>query len=377
MNPKYNINFQTSYICNVLRIIAAETVVVGHSINFFHLFKGKHHLDFPYIESIGVIIFFIISGYLITFSIFSRHQFFYNYFINRFIRIYISLIPCMIIIYLINYIVANYFPTNNFSFNISFKNFFFNLLMLQNYDIVGFSNHAPKIIIFIFGHHTFGTKYGPLWTLSLEWWLYMSIGFLIYHFEEIINFKIRFILPFLICSIVPFYNIIGGYGSGLALIWLMSSLGYFIKFLPLSKIINPIKIFYIILIITFISISRFISTQYNSYDFLFDFLLLLLIFSLLFPSFTSSYNTKYFIIPKVVKFISQYTFTLYLIHFSIIKLIYSTLHNNSSPIILVTINLIFSNIIAILIANFTEQKYKLLINWLYSVNYSNKSLIKF
>jgi peptidoglycan/LPS O-acetylase OafA/YrhL len=54
---------ESSYILNILRVFAAQAVLVGHSLSMFGLSK-----TFGYMASVGVIVFFLLSGYLITHS---------------------------------------------------------------------------------------------------------------------------------------------------------------------------------------------------------------------------------------------------------------------------------------------------------------------
>ena len=94
---------------NILRVVAAELVVFGH---LFWWWYGGHPLIA--VASFGVVLFFALSGLLISNSVFSksasRHYAFREYFIDRFARIYSGLIPALLLVVIIDGLHIIIFP---------------------------------------------------------------------------------------------------------------------------------------------------------------------------------------------------------------------------------------------------------------------------
>jgi peptidoglycan/LPS O-acetylase OafA/YrhL len=202
------------FVLNVLRVIAAQGVVFGHAISFFNIFASIQPPRGIYIQNISVVIFFLLSGFLITKSLVNAYlnDSFLEYFSNRFIRIYVTLIPCLFFITLIDFLSINissdtYLYAN--SFNI--KTFFGNIFMLQDFPI--------NLSI---------TSYGscrPLWTLAIEFWLYISAGFMFLYVKKYTYFSWKMKIIALFSFIVPFNNLCAGRGNCLTLFWLLGGGG--------------------------------------------------------------------------------------------------------------------------------------------------------
>ena len=79
----------TSVALDLLRAIAAQMVCVGHAINFFAWDRRLTRL--PLLQNVGVLLFFLISGFLITYTLFERSRDpgygFWQFCVERFARI--------------------------------------------------------------------------------------------------------------------------------------------------------------------------------------------------------------------------------------------------------------------------------------------------
>ena len=115
-----------SIVLDIVRIAAAELVCVGHIIAWNGINKrfnpkiGNFPLELSLMADIGVVLFFIISGLLISNSVFSKmsdnNYRFGMYFIDRFARIYSGLIPCMIVILILDSIHVSFFYNHYLSY---------------------------------------------------------------------------------------------------------------------------------------------------------------------------------------------------------------------------------------------------------------------
>ena len=94
----------TSVMLDLLRAIAAQMVCVGHAISFF--VPQWRPTRLPYMQNAGVLLFFLISGFLITYTLIERSKDpaygFRQFFIERFARIYSGLIPALAFIAIID-----------------------------------------------------------------------------------------------------------------------------------------------------------------------------------------------------------------------------------------------------------------------------------
>ena len=63
------ISATVSDFLNILRIIAAACVVLGHGFSIFKIGPLQDTKYFPNIQSLAVLVFFILSGFLTSFSL--------------------------------------------------------------------------------------------------------------------------------------------------------------------------------------------------------------------------------------------------------------------------------------------------------------------
>lgn len=148
----------------IIRIVAAQCVLVGHLFSFLGLTALASGEYFPHIQSLAVIVFFMLSGFLTDYSlrrkITKNEQFcFRDYLFNHYSRIFGSLIPALLFIALVDGTILSLLPERYSAANdFTWKAFFVNFLM------------------FPYRFIPFGTG-RPLWTLFYEWWLYIVYGY--------------------------------------------------------------------------------------------------------------------------------------------------------------------------------------------------------
>lgn len=145
-----------------LRGLAAIYVLMGHFVNLT-LHNPSWGFIFRFSQE-AVILFFLLSGFVIYYSTFSRSSDLNlkDYFIKRVRRIY----PLFIISLFFSYLLACWGAGSWIPFEIPL--FLGNLFMLQDFD-------AGKPGVWFATFHN-----GALWSLSYEWWFY--VGFCIVHY---------------------------------------------------------------------------------------------------------------------------------------------------------------------------------------------------
>ncbi|WP_192900812.1 acyltransferase family protein [Photorhabdus luminescens] len=351
----YDLTKNESLYLDLVRVIASQLVLVGHAISYFSLFECLHEPNFPWMQNISVVIFFILSGFVITYSINIKNKdgkyTFKLFFIDRFSRIYSGFVPAIIFIVLLDYttILINSSGYHYFSaFNMS--TFFSNLLMLQDFPINNiniFKIFEPIATVDI------PTSFGSarvLWTISIEWWIYMFFGFVYFLFMNKEKFKFTYAFLFLISIVVFLSNLFDGRGNALAIFWLLGMFGCVVY----PKYKETIKDVGIKAFISFIFLFLCINRQFSvisGYDSYFAFYLFLLMLSLL----DLSNNINICKFKSIIKILASYSFSLYLIHYSILDFIANNF-SGLSGIEKFFVGFFSSNLLAFIISRFSEVK---------------------
>jgi len=148
-----------------LRGFAALYVVFNHASKYTSFLNGPFFTKLFYFGQEAVMLFFILSGFVIQYSYsISPDKSFKTFFFKRLNRIFIPLVIVLALNVFIFYI-------ENKEIIIDTWQLAGNLLMLQDYPRV------PRIIVTPF------LENNPLWSLSYEWWFYM-VFFLIFSFSN-------------------------------------------------------------------------------------------------------------------------------------------------------------------------------------------------
>jgi peptidoglycan/LPS O-acetylase OafA/YrhL len=174
----------------LIRLVACELVVIGHFLTRYQPATVEASLRLGRtLGGTAVLLFFALSGLLISYSLYNKldnpEYHFRNYFVDRFSRIYSGLLPAMlfgtiivVIIYVTNY---SYFMQlcsmqsmpSLFTFGMTlgmlerFPVNFFNSLL----SVFGLSFPFPDVTPYGFN--------GILWVLVIEWWIYMVFGWIV------------------------------------------------------------------------------------------------------------------------------------------------------------------------------------------------------
>ncbi|MEO0735061.1 MAG: acyltransferase family protein, partial [Bacteroidota bacterium] len=168
--PTFRLTAGQSLLLDFIRGWSAQAVLFGHALYFFNLHgPGAPSTDF-FVHRYAVAIFFLLSGFLITYSTVGKlarkaDYGFRQYFIDRFARIYTALVPALLFILVVDLVSRSLSPaTYAYADAFSARDFLGNLLMLQYFPGLGLLLGER---IEAFGSGT------TLWTLSIEWWIYL------------------------------------------------------------------------------------------------------------------------------------------------------------------------------------------------------------
>ena len=212
-----------SAIIHWVRFLCSQAVVLAHLFGFFQWKAGP----FNGMGSYAVLVFFILSGFLIAHSIREKSKSnlgygFGNYVIDRFFRIYPPFVAALLLVFVLD--VAQFEYTGQFySFIQYLISLSINLLQMQEFPLATYINEHYMIEAFRF--RLMGTNI-PLWTISIEWWLYLFYGFLIFFIVKARKVKFIHWALLLFLSLSPLYYMVipARMDKGLTLIWFLGAL---------------------------------------------------------------------------------------------------------------------------------------------------------
>ena len=357
---EFNFRFSETASINldIIRVAAIQNVAVAHGMAMMGLIPPVSPGLFG---SISFPLIFLISGILTSYSLLNKQKDkdydFQQYFLNRVSRIYPSLLLSIVflIIFDISFIILGGKLT---SFNI--LTLIFNLLFINDS---------------VFGIPNFGSSYN-FWTLPNFWWSYLFLGWFLLG-SRTVQKKYKYLgilstFSFLLIAVYlgPWYKISLLADMSLLFIWVSGVLITIIlnrydliiqnrKKLGRIRIkqdtINKIFLYSFLFIFIFGSICCLSSFNLGPMDIEYQLILVSSVLLLLIYSQYAKFQYKEKF-KKVIRFMASYTFTLYIVHFALFNLLTLFLGDINS-VILFFIGYILSNLLAILIAYFTEMRY--------------------
>jgi len=334
-------NKSTSLYLDFLRIFAAFGVLLNHA-NFpwfsNSLFPGDLGHKF-------VAFFFVLSGFLIAFTVDKKNKGGTNYLISRFSRLYSVVFPALIFTYLIDHLGIYLHPAF-YSMHVDpdrqAVRFFLNLTFMQqiwNLCIKPSTN-------------------GPFWSIAYEFWYYIMFWVFCYYTGG------RRIIGLLLLSMFVGIKILL-----LLPVWIFGVIAYKCtqKVKITSKIarIILIPVSIAIVILTFIwdfsvpANNWFYGKQllFFSANFVFDWVYGLLVAINVYCFSISSFELKRpMLIERAIKHLSSISFSLYLFHFPLLVFIASIVPYNKSSYFQVVLILILVLLIVNVLSIISEKQ---------------------
>lgn len=347
MNEPFSISARFSVVLNLVRFLCSQGVVLGHLFIFF----GIKNRFFEALPSYCVLMFFILSGFLISHSLIQHVARNENYTLSsyvrdRFFRIYPPFLAALVLVFILD-LVGFHFTSQYYSLKIYIGNFFINAAQLQEYPLATYINEHYMIEFFRF--HYFGTDL-PLWTISIEWWLYIFFGFLFFLVIRKKPLNIWNGLILLLLSVTPVYYLFVGarMEKGLTLYWF---LGVLISLQSTSRSAAKNWMFHTNCLLLAIAMTGFLHFGYTSSALLFFLSLYLLARTSATPIRISDF------VRKLTEKLAGYSYSLYLIHYSIIYFIITVFDFEKGIVNFVAVFLIV-NVIAFMFAEIFEKNSK-------------------
>ncbi len=204
---------------DALRAIAANLVVVSHIV-LIHYNGGIRYGG----GSIAVSLFFLLSGFLITQSMLNWQKRpgprLPGFLADRVARIITPYVPALLLITAANVL----FITTKWGapeINTGVRPFVGNLLMLQDHSAFQFLEMLRFDIPWRIRPYNTAE---PFWTVSIELWIYVSVGLFFFCVLCREPVRRRYLWPLVAFSLpVVIWNAAAGGGKSLTLIWLLAA----------------------------------------------------------------------------------------------------------------------------------------------------------
>ncbi|MEI6399597.1 MAG: acyltransferase, partial [Pseudomonadota bacterium] len=197
--------------------------LVTHEIHVAHLWGLERRFDYeafvgPVHSHAAVVVFFVLSGYLIAYSvensIFRKPEYrFYDYFLDRWTRIYSVLLPALAMTILFDVIGKSVSP-----------------LYYNDPSNVGQDHYPLRLMLnalCLQGAHGFRASFGSngaLWSISYEWAFYLWYGMV-----RLLAFRSRHPLALTFLFSGALVLVYGFPVSSYLLVWLMGVAAYFFQ----------------------------------------------------------------------------------------------------------------------------------------------------
>ena len=181
-----------SVLLDLIRALSAFVVALAH-LSFLS-YRGEFKDCLVWAAHPAVIIFFVLSGYVIAFSCYTKHTNFHGYTLARLVRLYPVYLTALVLIPILDFFGRNNAPGLYINYpypSLEFIGLIY-LFFLQELDVFNSIKYFSD---------------GPLWSLSYEFWYYIFFGLIVYYYKSIFKSKL-IVLIFVILGLSIFLRII-------------------------------------------------------------------------------------------------------------------------------------------------------------------------
>ena len=215
---------QSQYL-DVLRGVAAQLVLLQHAVVYSFPASGYDQFGFG---ALGVLVFFLLSGFLITHTVAARVRrgaySLSEFLVSRFSRIFTPYVPAILLVALLDWFMVGS-PLYEYAADYTWWTAIANVLMLQDFPLFQVLRrlHVPEQPWFF---RSFGSG-RQFWTVSIEWWIYVLVGRVTAMAVARSPWPWRrrgsvvFLAALAFAAIEPAYNLVGGPGNCLTYAWLV------------------------------------------------------------------------------------------------------------------------------------------------------------
>lgn len=366
--PQYHLSDGTSVALDLIRGASAQVVLIGHLISGLQLAPMLLPPHQAPMQNAAVVAFFLLSGFLITHVVMRRRTDagygFATYFWDRFARIYSGFVPAIAVVFVLDSVQLAIAGAAAYDHHgaLDMRTAVGNVLMLQDHPaglvFADQSSGRPYALTSFGSGRTF-------WTLAIEWWIYMTFGWVMLAGAIRQRHRVFYWAVLIVLSIVPIWNLVGGRGNGLTLVWLAGAAIHLIMAARVLHRIPAAAMTALACILTGLAFVR-LRVAADAYDAVFA-LLLAAALCCIITAIDSSRFTFSPTTSRIVRFVAGYSFTLFLTHLSVYELMARWLDASGADVprwALFVAILVVANALAIAVASVTETRHRSLASWL-------------
>lgn len=319
-------------------------VCIGHLLVHFELSK---HPVVAYLPTFSVLIFFVLSGFLIAYTSDKKTASygFGNYMADRFGRIYTVLAPVLVFTGLLMFLYA---PEKLLVLKSVTGSLFSSLFLLYDHPLLSYHVADPYLGTDLTAYFFAGNL--PLWSLCVEWWMYVLFGLVFY--KRIRNLRMpHLVLGAIAISYAGGYLILEGRaGHAISAIWLSGALIYYL----MKRTQAPGALRYLILpLLTLTVLCLFFAQAYTIFAFI-------LFFSITVSAFQTTSSKSGLKVFGAFYGLAAFSYSLYLLHYPIMLW---TDTFGLGPEMAFVVAFLFSNVLAYLFYLLFERHHRKLSKW--------------
>lgn len=349
---------------DAVRASAAMMVLFGHASHFF---LADSFLAKGWVQGLGVYLFFLISGFLISYSVIQKlgdgRYGFLAYFIDRFCRIFSAFLPALVFVVLIDALIVNS-PIYPWRRDYNLLTWVGNLFMLQDFPVFQIARRLG-----VPDNHWFVSSFGsarPFWTISIEWWIYMLFGGIVLVWMRRGRLSRLGFLALGFAAIEPAYHFIGGFDHCLTILWIVGMGASLLVFrLPTLHQrwpdLDAARVRRIGLLVAgggFIAMAgRLFSNHFETGELQFALFMAALLFGLLF-ALGSVADRVPAPAARCVQFIAGYSYSLYLTHHTLLQFLAIEMPGREDSPALFWGSILLSNLLATVFWLLFERHYR-------------------
>jgi peptidoglycan/LPS O-acetylase OafA/YrhL len=210
---------------DAVRGLSAQMVVVGHSLNLFlpaafmaQRSNGTYRATSGifYMQNLGVLLFFVLSGFLVSRSALTKMASpgytFGEYFLERFARIFVPFVPAVLLVALVDRVVLQGRPNPFTTVPLDAWTTVTNVTMLYNNPVM---RKVADLTGLPLGTGPIGTA-DPFWSVVIEFWIYITFGLVLLRLVRDRRIGVIGLLALLFSVAVVAQTMVGHHGLVLA-----------------------------------------------------------------------------------------------------------------------------------------------------------------
>lgn len=336
---------------DIWRALSSQAVLLGHALNIFlpayfmsQRADGSFEASRPvlYIQNVGVVVFFALSGYLVTRAVSRRlgdpaygiRQFA----IDRATRIFVPFLPAVVLVLAFDSLLLGAGAWNAYTdVPLDAWTVISNCLMLFNNPVLSIGAKLTGV------GSLYTTPIGsadPFWTVVLEWWIYVSFGIMALVIGRLYR-GASLAIPVLLFALAPPFLSLAT-GSGLVLAWPVGMV--FALAEDSLRAVGRGRLAAVCAIAAACALLRLVRDAFEVYD---PIVVLGLSIALIGGSLVlrpaGAVQSR---LGRWLSFQSDYSYSLYLVHFSVLIYLAEYLPRSLGPVTSIVVGLLLANLVA-------------------------------